>query len=122
MRSVTGPTNGVSKSKASRNSPTFGSKRVITLHPDWDCYSRAALLLAMTTTLLGRRAFQMLGRKPGFPAPSAGYPWVWILSSLRKKHARELRWRVAMAFRRAIDGIQGHWHGCPASSVARAFS
>ena len=49
----------------------------------------------MAATLLGSRAFQTLGRKPCFPAPSVCYPWDWILPSLDKTHAQDLLRRVA---------------------------
>ena len=61
----------------------------------WDNYSRAELLVAMATTMLGNRAFEMLGRKPCYPEPTAWHPWDWIIPSLRKTHAQELMRRVA---------------------------
>ena len=46
-------------------------------------------------TTLHTLAFQMLGRKPCFPAPTACYSWDWIFPSLQKRYAQDLLRRVA---------------------------
>jgi hypothetical protein len=56
----------------------------------WDRSSRAELLIAVAATMLGRRAFGTLKRRPYYPATSVYYPWEWILPSLHKHHARDL--------------------------------
>ena len=61
----------------------------------WSRRSRADLLLAVATTMLGTRAFETLGRNPRYPVPSASYPWDWILPSLNKPYAQELLSRAA---------------------------
>lgn len=61
----------------------------------WDDGSRAELLLAVATIMLGIRSFEMFGSHPRFPAPTACYPWDWILSSLDKPYAAELLNRAA---------------------------
>jgi hypothetical protein len=44
----------------------------------WDYSSRAQLLLAVASTMLGSRAFNILRRSPYYPTPSACYPFDWI--------------------------------------------
>jgi len=61
----------------------------------WDRTSRAELLLAMAAAMLGTRAFEILGNSPHFPAPTAFYPWDWILPSLNRPYAQELLNRAA---------------------------
>ena len=88
-------TEGFSWTSVYRDSRTLFSRTQYWPFSAWDYYSRAELLVAMATTMLGTRAFQTLGRKPCFPAPTACYPWDWIFPSLQKRHAQDLLRRVA---------------------------
>src|ERR1039458_2289845 len=60
----------------------------------WDSYSKAEVLVAIAATILGNRAFAMLGRRPYYLKPTAKYPWDWILPLLRKASAQEFMRRV----------------------------
>jgi TniQ len=61
----------------------------------WSSSSRSELLLALAITMLGRRAFDILGCSPHYPGPSTYYPLDWIFPTLRRAHAQELRRRAA---------------------------
>jgi hypothetical protein len=56
----------------------------------WDCESRANVLIAMASTMLGRRVFDNLRYEHCYPPPSDASPWDWIFPALHKRHAREL--------------------------------
>jgi Zn ribbon nucleic-acid-binding protein len=67
----------------------------------WDNYSRAEVLVAIAATMLGTRAFGILGSMPHYPEPTAYYPWDWILPALHNLDAQEFmgrvsRWPIAM--------------------------
>jgi hypothetical protein len=61
----------------------------------WSSSSRSELLLALAITMLGRRAFDILGCSPHYPGPSTYYPLDWIFPTLRRAHAQELLRRAA---------------------------
>jgi Zn ribbon nucleic-acid-binding protein len=61
----------------------------------WDRSSKAELLTAVAATMLGRRAFVTLMRRPYYPAASAYYPWDWLFPSLHEQHAQDLLKRAA---------------------------
>jgi len=88
-------TDGFSWARRRSTSWTFFARIKYWPFSIWDRTSRAELLLAMATAMLGTRAFETLGRNPCFPAPTASYPWDWILPSLDKPFALELLSRAA---------------------------
>jgi hypothetical protein len=78
-----------------RDSRTFFTRTEYLPFSAWDGFSKATLLVAIAATMLGNRAFEMLGREPYCPEPTAYFPWDWIVPSLRKANARDLMRRVA---------------------------
>jgi hypothetical protein len=88
-------TEGFAWTSSYRDSRTLFNRTQYLPFSAWDILSRAELLVAIATTMLGNRAFGTLGRKPYYPEPTACYPWDWIMPSLRKTSAQELMRRVA---------------------------
>jgi hypothetical protein len=88
-------TEGFSWANSYRDSRTLFNRTQYLPFSAWDILSRAELLVAIATTMLGTRAFETLGRKPYYPEPTACYPWDWIMPLMRKTRAQELMRRVA---------------------------
>ncbi len=63
----------------------------------WHADSRVDLLLALATTMLGRRAFATLMHRPSYPPASAYYPFCWIVQSLKPSHALQL-WSMSFSW------------------------
>jgi hypothetical protein len=88
-------TEGFAWTSSYRDSRTLFNRTQYLPFSAWDILSRAELLVAIATTMLGTRAFETLGRKPYYPEPTACCPWDWIMPLMRKTRAQELMRRVA---------------------------